>query len=749
MYLVLSEKIVVMILMILIRMKPILAYSHKGAFVTENIPANILGFLASYVAEMNRLDINNALPKTYYAPATRTYPSAITPLLGDIMYNQGAPYSDKCPDKYVTGCVATAMAQVMKYYEYPTTGKGSHSYTTGTDGLKCSFDFSTTTFDWANMLNQYVSGEYTDAQADAVATLMYACGVSVDMDYTADESGANAFKIATSLNTYFDYDSNAAYIQRSFFEYEEWMNLIKNELSNGRPVLYDGVSSEGGHEFVFDGYDANDMVHVNWGWAGANDGYFEISKLDPSSPGIGGGTNLGGGFTNSQGMTIGIQKPSSSSVYTSYFYCSEMTVSATSFATGSSFQPSVKDIINMSTPFDGEAAIILDINGTQNVISSIYTFPQTMYSQTGYEQLTWNAFNFPTEYGDGTYLLYAATRNPSKNTTWDQVRGVMGADYKYYCTIADGQVTLTPYWGDNIDVSATLDVTHALYSGKTGNFTLTYQNNSSSRYYYGNISIALIQDDKIVSLLSTNEIFMTPSQAATSVEIATTIDSSISTGDYQVCPIATWGSGYVALGNTVDVTLNAYSGTATLDIKSINLAEATVDENSDITIIAELEATGDAPIYDNAIEALVATSALVDVCSHSQYVFFNVGEPYELTMTFNPKLSAGSYVVVLFVDNEQVTYPIDFTVKSGTGIKDNVVEGVIVYPQPAGEVLNVRAPIDVNMAEIYNVTGQLLKKEYLVGSGTEFSLPIGQLASGTYILMLHTNDKVYRQKFVK
>ena len=129
------------------RMKPILAYSHKGAFVTENIPANILGYLASYVAEMNRLDINNALPKTYYAPATRTYPSAITPLLGDIMYNQGAPYSDKCPDKYVTGCVATAMAQVMKYYEYPTTGKGSHSYTTGTDGLKCSFEFSTTTFD--------------------------------------------------------------------------------------------------------------------------------------------------------------------------------------------------------------------------------------------------------------------------------------------------------------------------------------------------------------------------------------------------------------------------------------------------------------------------------------------------------------------------------------------------------------------------------------------------------------------------
>ena len=138
------------------------------------------------------------------------------------------------------------------------------------------------------MLPAYITGEYTTTEATAVATLMYAAGVSVDMDYTTDESGAYSYQIPTSMITYFNYDSNMAYIERAYFDYDEWITLLKTELSNSRPVLYNGVSSEGGHEFVFAGYDAEDMVHVNWGWAGEDDGYCVIADLDASSPRVGG-----------------------------------------------------------------------------------------------------------------------------------------------------------------------------------------------------------------------------------------------------------------------------------------------------------------------------------------------------------------------------------------------------------------------------------------------------------------------------
>ena len=237
------------------------------------------------------------------------------------MWDQSAPYNDLCPEyngtRSVTGCVATAMAQVMRYHKYPAKGKGSNSYTSQTLALAASFDFASTTFDWDNMLPQYVSGSYTDDQAKAVATLMYACGVSVDMDYTPDDSGAMPYAAAEALINNFEYSSNIRFLQRDYYQYAEWMDLIKTEISNSRPIMYDGQSTEGGHEFVFDGYDENDMVHVNWGWSGVNDGYFAISALAPSSLGIGGGTNLGGGFSSDQGMIIGIQPSSEGTSYVS------------------------------------------------------------------------------------------------------------------------------------------------------------------------------------------------------------------------------------------------------------------------------------------------------------------------------------------------------------------------------------------------------------------------------------------------
>ena len=708
------------------RMKPILGYSDKGAFVTENIPANIVSFLASYVVEMNALDEIANMPKIYTAPSTRSFPTSVSPLLGEIMWNQSAPYYDQCPEddgsRSVTGCVATAMAQVLKYHSYPTTGQGSFSYTTATNGYSCEFDYANTTFEWSEMLDQYVSGSYTSAQANAVATLMYACGVSVSMDYTSDESGAEPYSIPSALTTYFNYDSNIAYIERLYFTYDEWMDLIKTELSASRPILYDGVSTEGGHEFVFDGYDSNDMVHVNWGWAGMDNGYFVISELDPSSPGIGGGTNLGGGYTSSQGMNIGIQPPSSTSTYTSYFTCEELELPATTVSLGSSFYPTFSMLVNMSAEFTGDIALIFEQDGIQNVISS-GSFSSSVPTQEGYETIGWSNFNssstLPTDLAAGNYVFYAATQSTAKTESkWSPVRGIMGSPTKYNVVVTDSEAIFTPYWGTSIDVTASVEVLHDLYIGKTGAFTLTYANTSSSREYYGTISIALYQDGSMVTLLSSNDVYMTAGQSATTDDVVITIESdsddeeetTLSAGTYQLCPVAEWNGGYVKLAADQDVTLNTYSGTCDVTASNVALSSTEIDETDDLTVTATLTASGTGPAYIAQIAvALFESGDSESINVYYKNVYIPVGETYAFSMTFTPNVSEGSYSVALYKSEssseEPMNDPVSFIVKSSTGIKElkDVTDKIIVYSPLASDVLYVRAPQEVKVVEIYNI----------------------------------------------
>lgn len=248
------------------RMKPVLGYSDRGAFVINNLPPNIQSWLESYNAVYTALAGGEQVIKEPRLLTRAVFPETVAPMLGDINWNQDAPYNNACPlvqgSRSMTGCVATAMAMILKYHNFPVKGKGTHSYKTSS-GLECSFDYGSTTFSWNEMRSQYVGGNYTTEEANAVAELMHACGVAVDMEYSPSSSGAYPFKVGQALIDYFGYDENLGYVCRQYFTSEEWMNMIKTELSERRPVLYNGASKDVGHEFVFDGYDSQDMVHVN------------------------------------------------------------------------------------------------------------------------------------------------------------------------------------------------------------------------------------------------------------------------------------------------------------------------------------------------------------------------------------------------------------------------------------------------------------------------------------------------------
>ena len=234
----------------------------------------------------------------------------IEPLLGDIAWNQDPPYNNMCPEYEdselsATGCVATAMAQVMMYYKYPKELKADiPAYTTATNKLKVNAISKGEEYDWNNMLSTYTEGEYNTTQADAVAKLMFHCGAAVQMDY-GDSSGA--LLRPEDMSTYFGYDADLLQeVYRSVYTLAEWKKILDRELEAKRPIIYGGVRSyERGHLFVCDGSDGEGLYHINWGWSGDSDGYFDITLLDPDVSGTGAGTSADG-YNRDCSVIIGI-----------------------------------------------------------------------------------------------------------------------------------------------------------------------------------------------------------------------------------------------------------------------------------------------------------------------------------------------------------------------------------------------------------------------------------------------------------
>lgn len=287
--------------------QPVLGYSDSGSFDPDAIPPQMQWWLEEYGRQIEYM---NACGISYSAPMRKAR-AAIAPQL-KTDWDQGAPYNEQCPkygaDRTYTGCVATAMAQVLKYWNYPQRGTGSISYEASTIQKRLSLNFELRNFDWDNMIDTYLDDEWTEAQANAVAYLMKACGYSVKMDYGIDSSGALAMNISRALKRYFNYDGNLHYELRSLYSLSQWEDLIYDNLANVGPVIYGGASYiGGGHSFVCDGYDGNGYFHFNWGWTGMSNGYFSLDALNPYSLGTGGGE--GGGYNFTQDAVLGIQPP--------------------------------------------------------------------------------------------------------------------------------------------------------------------------------------------------------------------------------------------------------------------------------------------------------------------------------------------------------------------------------------------------------------------------------------------------------
>lgn len=304
------------------RLPEIVGYSSQGSYDENNLPEGFVSFMKAYQNLYNKVNLGDAEALKNLAEikawrnkknASAASTSAVAPLLGNIEWDQTSPYNNMCP-RYdsvhvaATGCVATAMAQMMAYYKYPKQLKADiPGYVNRWNGIPMEIPTITReegVYDWDNMLPKYnKEANATQQQKDAVAKLMYHCGAAVQMNY-GPESAASVS--ASKLAKYFGYDADLMMdLNRSTFSLDKWMQIIDTELAAGRPVLYGGQASDGGHQFICDGKDGEGLYHINWGWSGSQNGYFDLSLLNPEKGGTGSG-NSTEGYNRLCSMTIGI-----------------------------------------------------------------------------------------------------------------------------------------------------------------------------------------------------------------------------------------------------------------------------------------------------------------------------------------------------------------------------------------------------------------------------------------------------------
>lgn len=306
------------------RVMPVLGYSLSQDFTGDNLPDALVYMLEGYAEQISELINSQAetgiRAKSQWADLfagndNLLYKSvsAVNPLVSTTWgqspyYNDLCPYDNQYQQLTVTGCVATAMSQIMKYWEHPAQGIGYHSYDHDTYGTQ-SANFSSQTYNWSAMPNNL------NGPNEQVAIIMQHCGVAVDMDYGVAETGGSAAYVISnaspvqhcveySLKEYFDYSTDMQGVIREYYDDATWLQMMKSDLDAGRPIQYAGFGAGGGHTWVCDGYDNSNLFHMNWGWGGVYDGYYSLDNLAPGVGGAGGGS---GSFTSGQQALIGIE----------------------------------------------------------------------------------------------------------------------------------------------------------------------------------------------------------------------------------------------------------------------------------------------------------------------------------------------------------------------------------------------------------------------------------------------------------
>ncbi len=398
------------------RLPLLIGYTDKGAIDQKNLPIQLKVLLEQYkkrVAELRKTPDNGALRSQ---KIFMHKPKIVVEALTKSKWGQDAPFNHYCPEmsngeKAVTGCVATAISQVMYYHKWPVKGEGAFAYTPPAYGSELSSIFSQHTYQWDTMKAEFETQwvphptkpgwsiqklVYTDEEAEAVGRLMSDVGIAVSMNYNTSANGGSGTATqygVKALNEYFGYTSR--YLERDEATGNQFMSTIKSELDAQHPMVLSGSGQGAGHAWVIDGYDENDYLHCNWGWSGLADGFFNLNFMVPSSLGIGGGS---GTYNDGQGILIAVPNKSGNSTPTSepnklsFIDGGKLTINSNDgFLKNDPMEYNLKNVgLSISNSFTGEVGLaVYDEMGTM-VIESYMPFNLSLSKGQYYQSLDWN-----------------------------------------------------------------------------------------------------------------------------------------------------------------------------------------------------------------------------------------------------------------------------------------------------------------------------------------------------------------------
>lgn len=684
------------------RANSILGYSDTGTFEYNKLPIYIKNWFAGYADQITYLR-HSKITTVSEDGAVRD--KEVQPLLGAIQWNQDSPYNDLCPvydlnSRCATGCVATAMAQVMYYHQWPEQGNGSHTYSPSIlNGGSLTADFGSTSYNWSSMLPKYDDSS-SEASREAVARLMLHCGIAVDMEYSLS-SGATSQAVPYALYTYFNYDKGVAYRARTNYGCAEWDDIIINEIDHGRPIVALGRSSAGGHAFVFDGYDRNGLIHVNWGWGGMSNGYFRTSALAPSSQGIGGST---GGFNYDQYIVTGIQRPQADSeedielISTEGLVASEETVDngATlnfqlcGLLANTGWQEASYTYGLMVTKPDGTPIKVID-TGLDNVLPIGYQIQGPKFEDISLGTLA-----------DGNYILYPVCRVQGGKGNWNRIRSeYVGYPNYIYVNVADGLQHFS--YPDYFHLSATnLDVPSEVYSGVPVEVKATITNNGDVDYL-GEVTLSVVDKDT-KRTVANGDPYKIDLKPGASIDLALTSTFTLSEGEYSLT-LADDDSRHIAAFSDITVKAAPAEKAVIEPAAPLSFADNNNVDRMAMDITALVKCTKG--VYGGWICLfLFNESGAVQLGSlEPQYVFMKEGETQSVTFSgpFENGVPGNTYTACLMTydgTNYSFVTPMEMSVcqfklagtTSITGLNADSDHPVVIY-----DINGVKLPVtDVN-----------------------------------------------------
>jgi len=761
---------------------PVLGYSLTGNYSGLNLPPACKKLLEKYKSEIvyvvvNGLQADNEIQQKWNrlergeSLCAEKDLKTVNPLL-TTTWDQTTYYNAQCPGGSLTGCVATAMAQIMKFWNYPASGSGFHSYNENDYGT-LSANFAATTYNWGSMPNHLTGSN------SAVATLMFQCGVSVDMDYSPAGSYAYVISAASPITncaeyaykTYFGYNSSTMQgLLRAYYSDAAWKNLLKTDLNAGRPIQYAGSGLAGGHTFVCDGFDNNDFFHMNWGWGGSYDGYWNLDALNPDSY----------IFNTNQQAIIGIQ-PASGGVSAVINLYSTITISPNPIDFAQAFTVNADLINNGTSSFSGDycaavfntAGDLIDIVETLSASGS--PLPPGYHYTSGLTFSSSGLLAVP-----GSYIIGIFFRDPGGN--WN-----LAGDVSYANPVS---VSInSPY--DFIQLYSAITPSPATFVQSQSASVNVNLLNAGATTFYGSYAAALYDlNGNFVQTIGTyNETgglpsgyaylspYLTFSTAAITADPGTYIlaivrcqsgssDWYLAGGQYYTNPVnidvvgAPLYADTYESNNTVATSTNltlSYSGNSAHKVTTGSNIHVPADEDFYKIILG----TG----YNYTISARV----------HDSYNSGN-GQTYTDDVMFSYRINSGAWSdvyddvmpgtinvtgagtvyfdVASYFQGQTGTYLLDITVNrtstSGVEPVSSAEQNILIIPNPATDVFEIRYDPGFepnSYYQIFNVAGKIVQQNGL--SATVSAIDIQSLSKGIYYVKIMNGDEVCVKKLSK